>query len=312
MRHPKHGLEKLWNDAIAEAREKKSKILGDAISLSSTQGKPEGQIEVRMLLRLRNDTKFNVVEFRVAYPRKALAYNAKRNGPTRDTSLSVDPEDDPADPTKQILRVVFTNIGQADWKGGMSYDLGAFIFFIPAACPPNLVNLEVRASKLNGPGTTVKLANVEGSVNILSDYRVISGKSMRVTDNNQVVTQGDIALTRTVAEVRAGGLPNVERLARSVWPKGEICYVIDPAFSAVEVAMIREAMNVYHQNTPVRFIQHEKQENYVLIRPGTGCSSKIGMRGGEQDLILDEGCHLPQIIHEVGHTVGLYHEQQQT
>jgi uncharacterized coiled-coil protein SlyX len=107
-------LEKLWNDSIAEAREKKSTILGDAISLSSTQGKPESQFEIRMRLRLRHATRFNVAEFRVAYARNALSYTAWRNGPSADTSLSVDLEDDPADPAKRVLRVVFTNIGQAD------------------------------------------------------------------------------------------------------------------------------------------------------------------------------------------------------
>lgn len=53
------------------------------------------------------------------------------------------------------------------------------------------------------------------------------------------------------------------------------------------------------------------QSNYVQItyNTGTSCASGLGMTGGRQTITLADRCTTGSIIHEFGHTLGLFHEQ---
>ena len=42
----------------------------------------------------------------------------------------------------------------------------------------------------------------------------------------------------------------------------------------------------------------------------TRCSSDVGMQGGRQTVTLGAGCfHHGTVLHELGHLLGFYHEQ---
>ncbi|GGL73946.1 hypothetical protein GCM10010840_10040 [Deinococcus aerolatus] len=64
-------------------------------------------------------------------------------------------------------------------------------------------------------------------------------------------------------------------------------------------------------NTIVTPRTSTKQRDYVQItyNTGTSCASGLGMTGGRQTITLADRCSTGSIIHEFGHTLGLFHEQ---
>ena len=55
------------------------------------------------------------------------------------------------------------------------------------------------------------------------------------------------------------------------------------------------------------------QPNYVEFSNATSsnCRAHVGMKGGRQDILLSSrGCSVVARVHELGHAVGLFYEQQ--
>lgn len=96
------------------------------------------------------------------------------------------------------------------------------------------------------------------------------------------------------------------------WPNGIVPYEIDP--NLPNQKRVTDAIAHWQERTPIRFVYRTSSNanqypNYIRFRPGNGCSSFVGMRGGEQHITLASGCGLGATIHEIGHALGLWHEQ---
>ena len=70
-------------------------------------------------------------------------------------------------------------------------------------------------------------------------------------------------------------------------------------------------MDTIERQTCLRFIQRVSQSDYVEFTSiFNTCSSNIGKQGGKQLIKLGPGCNnVGIIIHEIGHALGLWHEQ---
>jgi hypothetical protein len=140
----------------------------------------------------------------------------------------------------------------------------------------------------------------------------------------QAVYQGDIVLgtiedmetIRKALEENRGVIPYGLILPdpNGHWPNGRVQYCISPQLQTP--SRVREAIRHWEKNTPIRFqdlgnlckIPIGIVINHVNFMPGNECSSQVGYQHNIQSIILGAGCDVGATIHEIGHTVGLFHE----
>ncbi len=90
------------------------------------------------------------------------------------------------------------------------------------------------------------------------------------------------------------------------WPSGEVPFEISPDF--IDPNRVAQAVSVWNTLTNIRLVPYASQPNFVRFVNGADCASPVGMMGGMQPILLSALCSVGNIIHEIGHAVGLNHE----
>jgi hypothetical protein len=94
------------------------------------------------------------------------------------------------------------------------------------------------------------------------------------------------------------------------WPGAVIAYAA-PKLGTTLNSRIYAAMKRWTDTTPVRFVRRSSQTDYLVFsasRDGL-CSSYVGRVGGPQRVYLSSKCIKGAFTHELGHALGLFHEQ---
>lgn len=135
-----------------------------------------------------------------------------------------------------------------------------------------------------------------------------------IQEDGEAVVEGDILLgpadqLTAVDPKDAARLGVGTSMPLNVWPGGTVHYAIDP--NLPNQARVTAAIQEWNTKLAgvIRLVPRTSQSAYVLFRKGGGCSSALGRTGYQQTINLADNCAIGNVIHEIGHAVGLFHEQ---
>ncbi len=109
--------------------------------------------------------------------------------------------------------------------------------------------------------------------------------------------------------LRAAGIAKPQHGAQ--WPGGVVPYVIDDDLPNQQ--RVFDAIAQIEANTSINLVLRTNQDDYIeFTTKKSNCSSAVGRQGGKQKIRLAAGCFEGQIVHEIAHALGMWHEQSRS
>ena len=154
------------------------------------------------------------------------------------------------------------------------------------------------------------------------DIPLKGGRSMKLYQvDSGFIMEGDMVLTKTqVEKIKAFNVANGRtHIFNWVnhWPGGVILFTFSSNLSTNSQNTILQAMNEWRAAVPgLNFIPRPANApNYIKFETSSVNNSHVGRKGGEQivNLVQTSGnVNLTSAEHEIGHALGLFHEQSRT
>jgi hypothetical protein len=151
---------------------------------------------------------------------------------------------------------------------------------------------------------------------------VMDSKGLRTITYEQIgdyaVVEGDILVDK-IANLKRKSAFIRPKIGGGHWPNGVIPYEISSDLPFLNKLAILQAMDHWQKTTAVEFVElndqnREEFSDYLAFIPaeGTLCASYVGRQGGKQIVNLSMRCNTMHTVHELGHALGMWHEQSRT
>ena len=133
--------------------------------------------------------------------------------------------------------------------------------------------------------------------------------------NHHAIAEGDIVLgdTRHLDKQGAVILP---KIYGGRWSNGVVPFTVDETMPLINKVAIYQAIATWQKQSNLEFIELNSKNRYnykdyidFVPAAGTECSSEVGRVGGRQAINLAPRCNPMNTVHEIGHAIGLWHEQ---
>lgn len=133
--------------------------------------------------------------------------------------------------------------------------------------------------------------------------------------NGYALVEGDIIIGKLV-ELDQPGAVIKTKIGGSRWPHGIIPFELAENLPLMTKLAVLQAIAHWQKHTAIEFVEltSQNRDNYhdhIRFIPAEGrtCSSFIGRQGGQQIIQLAPRCNAMNTVHEIGHALGLWHEQ---
>jgi hypothetical protein len=133
--------------------------------------------------------------------------------------------------------------------------------------------------------------------------------------NDYAIVEGDILLGK-VANLNNQGAVITPKVGGSRWPNGIVPYEITEDLPFINKLAIFQAIDHWQKHSKLEFVEltsknRYEYHDYISFIPaeGTTCASFVGRQGGKQIINLAPRCNTMITVHELGHALGMWHEQ---